>query len=135
MAKGDLAFFKMIVDDLDRVANFYKDVFGMHELFRMKESITDDMPIEEVLLTSADNENEQKLNLMLVKMLDKEAPKDSTLIIGFLVGDIAEVCDSVLKNGGKIIRPASLIKEQGVICAVVSDISNCLIELVQPYTQ
>lgn len=135
MAKGDLAFFKMIVDDLDRVANFYKDVFGMHELFRMKESITDDMPIEEVLLTSADNENEQKLNLMLVKMLDKEAPKDSTLIIGFLVRDIAEVCDSVLKNGGKIIRPASLIKEQGVICAVVSDISNCLIELVQPYTQ
>lgn len=129
--KGMISCVKIVVDDIDRSAEFYKNVFGMHELFRMQDAITPELPIDEAMLSTADNENAQEMSLMLLKFLNKEAPRDTAVCLGFVVPDEKAAFESILQNGGTTIKEPEVNEMHGIICGVAADPDGCLLEIIQ----
>lgn len=123
-------FTKVIVDDLEKPAAFYKTVLGMREMFRVSDFVTPEMPIEEIML-SASGDMQAEPPLVLFKFIGKPAPKDSDCILGFTVADVDAVVARAVAAGGKVVRAPKDQPEHGVRVAFVTDIDGRLLEVVQ----
>lgn len=130
-AKGEFAFTKIIVDDIDRPAAFYKTVFGFHEVFRIKEAVTPERPIEELMLSLADSETSKEPPLVLFKFLEEDPPKGSDVIIGLIVPDIKRTFELVQENGGSVVRWPQEDPPRGIICGFATDCDGRLLEIIQ----
>ncbi|MBK6677910.1 MAG: VOC family protein [Rhodocyclaceae bacterium] len=131
--KAKFSFTKIIVDDLDRPATFYKAAFGMREMARIQDALTPERPIEEIILTLA-NDMTSEPPLVLFKFLGEPAPKASDVILGFMVPDVDATVERVRSAGGRVVRAPKDQPEHGVRVAFATDCDGRLLEIVQMLT-
>ncbi|MBW2271548.1 MAG: VOC family protein [Deltaproteobacteria bacterium] len=122
-----LSFTKLVVDDLERMAKFYIDVFGFAQLERIQSAIGPD-PIEEILLGI---DGSYDGGLILLRYVDKAPPAAGESILGFRTEDIADLVDRVCAAGGAV--HAAIKHDAGAPYQVgfVTDPEGHLLEFVQ----
>jgi predicted enzyme related to lactoylglutathione lyase len=122
-----LSFTKLIVDDLEAMASFYTDVYGLKQIERIQSAVGKDA-IDEILLGF---EGEHTGGLVLLKFVDKPPPETGELILGFTTSDIDGLYDRVRAAGGGI--HAAVKRDPGSPYQVgfVTDPEGHLAELVQ----
>lgn len=123
-------FCKMVVADLDKVADFYREVFGLIEWQRVKmeQSSTTGGPLEEIVFRAT---AEGGPSLTIVELKDRPAPALGETILGFITDDIEALLDRAVKAGGSIATPVKHQPEHGVRVTFIRDNEGHLVEVVQ----
>jgi predicted enzyme related to lactoylglutathione lyase len=122
-----LSFTKLVVDDLERMAKFYIDVFGFTQLERIQSAIGND-PIEEILL-GIDGGYEG--GLVLLKFTGNAPPAAGESILGFQTDDMAGLVDRICAAGGAVHAPARHDAGSPYHVGFVTDPEGHLLEFVQ----
>ncbi|MDD3798823.1 MAG: VOC family protein [Novosphingobium sp.] len=125
--KAHFGFTKLLVEDLDKTAAFYKSVCGLEETARVDAKIGG-RDISEILFApTADS----AATFVLLKFLDAPKPTNDEVILGFQTGDIDAFVERALAAGGAVVDPVWNNAEHGVKVAFVTDCEGHLIEVVQ----
>jgi lactoylglutathione lyase len=122
-----LGFTKLIVQDLDKAAAFYKSVCGLVEEGRADDQIAG-RPITEVYF-KADPPGTGTFTL--TKFLDTPRPPVQAVILGFVAENIDAFVQRALDAGSDIIEAVQSRPEHGVKVAFVSDVEGNIIEVVE----
>lgn len=127
---SDLAFTKLVVDDLDRMADFYCAVFDLHRTGRhASESGALGEPIDEIFLCPSPDDRYG--SFILFKFKDRPAPRDNETILGFRTRDLKAVVERACRAGGALAAPIKEMPELGVRIAMVRDPEGHLCELIE----
>ncbi|MCP1470379.1 putative enzyme related to lactoylglutathione lyase [Sphingobium sp. OAS761] len=127
MQKAHFGFTKLIVQDLEAMATFYKDVAGLVEMGRVQSAVGD-RAIDEILFNAT---GEGGPTLVLFKFLDREAPAVEESILGFITPDLAAFVDRTKAAGGAVVADIKTHVEHGVKVAFVTDPEGHLLEVVE----
>ncbi len=125
-------FTKLLVEDLDKTAAFYKAVCGLMETRRIQASIGG-RPIDEILFAPA---RDGAATFILLKYLD--APRDAIrpgadeVILGFMTSDVDAFVQRAQSAGGRVVEAPHDSAEHGIRVAFVADIEGHMLEIVQP---
>jgi predicted enzyme related to lactoylglutathione lyase len=87
---GKICYIEMPANDIQRAAEFYKNVFGWQTRQRGDGSIAFDDAVGEVSGTW---------------VLNRPAAKEPGLLIYIMVDSVAETVEAVIANGGEIAQP------------------------------
>ncbi len=127
---SNLSFTKLVVDDLDRMAGFYCDVFDLYETGRLHiEQGAIGEPIEEIFLCPSPDDRYG--SFVLFKFLARPAPRDNETILGFQTRDLDALLARAEARGGRLAAPIKAMPELGVRVAMVLDPEGHLCELVE----
>ena len=126
-------FTKIVVDDLDRMAAFYRQAFGYRELQRVRDSVAGE-PIEEIILVHGEGYGEG-LPLIVWKWPQRRAPAASDAILGFQTHDVNALVARVVEHGGTVVDAPYDKPQHGVRVAFAKDPDGRLLELVQILAQ
>jgi predicted enzyme related to lactoylglutathione lyase len=129
-ASTPLSFTKLVVDDLDAMADYYCEVFGLHRGFH--ESFDDGVggePIEEIALAA--RPEERWGSLILLKFLDRPPAKDDESILGFTTTDLTALVGRIERAGGTLVGAIKARPELGIRVAFARDPEGHLLELVE----
>jgi predicted enzyme related to lactoylglutathione lyase len=123
-------FCKLIVDDLDEAAKFYREVFGIVDLQRVTKdhSATTGGPIDEITFRPTADGGP---SLTLLKLEDRPAPPIGETVLGFVTADLEALLDRAVAAGGSIANPIVEQPDHGVRVAFVRDNQGHLIEVVE----
>jgi predicted enzyme related to lactoylglutathione lyase len=125
--KAHFGFTKLIVENLEASATFYKEVCGLTEMARVSAGVND-RKIEEIIFSPTE---EGGATLVLWKWLDRASPVVDEVIIGFQTSDLAAFVDRATAAGAKIVSDIKDMPEHGVKVAFISDPENHLLEVVE----
>ncbi|WP_449469062.1 VOC family protein [Sphingobium chungangianum] len=120
-------FTKLVVQDLEGTAAFYKDVAGLVEMARIQDTVGD-RQIDEILFNAT---GEGGATFVLFKFLDRDAPARDEVILGFQTSDLEAFVERVQKAGGNVVQPIEVREAHGVKVAFVTDAEGHLIEVVE----
>lgn len=120
-------FTKLVVQDLEGTAAFYKDVAGLVEMARIQDTVGD-RQIDEILFNAT---GEGGATFVLFKFLDRDAPAQDEVILGFQTSDLEAFVERVQKAGGNVVQPIEVKEAHGVKVAFVTDPEGHLIEVVE----
>ncbi len=127
---SNLSFTKLVVDDLDRMSEFYCTVFDLHQTGRLKiEQGAIGEPIEEIFLCPSPDD--QYGAFVLFKFLQRPAPRDNETILGFQTSDLKLLVERASRLGGGLAAPIKEMPELGVRVAMLRDPEGHLCELVE----
>ncbi len=127
---SNLSFTKLVVDDLDRMSEFYCTVFDLHQTGRLKiEQGAIGEPIEEIFLCPSPDD--QYGAFVLFKFLQRPAPRDNETILGFQTSDLKLLVERATRLGGGLAAPIKEMPELGVRVAMLRDPEGHLCELVE----
>jgi predicted enzyme related to lactoylglutathione lyase len=121
-------FTKLIVHDLEKMAAFYHEVYGLHAVQRVRESIGSE-EIEEIMLSP--DASAAWGSLVLLKYLRRGPSPNGELILGFTTDDLPALVERVKKAGGGIAAPIREMPELELRVAFATDPEGHLAELVQ----
>jgi predicted enzyme related to lactoylglutathione lyase len=127
---GQLAHFgftKLLVDDLEKVAQFYKAVCGLTELYRVESEIAG-RGIREILFNAT---GVGAATFVLLKFEGAPKPTNDEVILGFVTPDVAAFVDRAVAAGGRIVQEIREQPEHGVKVGFVTDVEGHLIEVVE----
>jgi predicted enzyme related to lactoylglutathione lyase len=128
MAPSPLNFTKVIVGDLERSAAYYEAVFGLRELYRFEGKIAGD-PFQQVVL-GADG---AMAGLILVRFVERDAPPNGAVILGFMAPDLAALFELAVAAGGTVHAEIQDPKIPGVaLVGFLADPDGHLAEVLQP---
>lgn len=128
--KAHVGFTKLIVDDEEAMATYYAEVYGLNRLHRVDGGDAAVMgPIREVIMGPGDTVGAE--SLIMIKFLDKPAPRDREVILGFVTDDLDALADRVTAQGGKHLGPVRSIPEHGVRVLFTTDPEGRLSENVE----
>jgi predicted enzyme related to lactoylglutathione lyase len=123
-----LSFTKLVVDDLEAMAQYYRDVFGLSDVARFQASIAG-APIDEIILGV---DGGHAGGLIVLKYLGRPAPASGEVILGFTTDDIHGLFERAVAAGGSV---RDEIHEPGVAGAALvgflADPEGHLAEIVQ----
>lgn len=125
------SFTKVLVKDLDKLAAFYTTVFGFRQVERLIANAGPGIgEIEEILLSMSGGIGGEP-PLVLFKLLEKPAPKDTDTILGLMVSNLDDVLKRLSAAGGSVVsdspeQPLTVAK-----CAFARDPEGRLLEIVQ----
>lgn len=123
-------FTKLVVDDLEAIADYYCSVFDLHRGFHETfESGIGGEPIEEIALTAAPGDRWGTLTLL--KFLNRPAAKDDGAIIGFTTSDLEALLERVRLSGGQLVGEIKEMPRLGIRVAFTRDPEGHLNELVE----
>ena len=123
-------FCKLLVNDLETTAAFYRKVFGLADWKRVAHdnSATTGGPIDEITFR---NTAAGGPSLTLLKTLDRRAPPIGEAIMGFITSDLTALLERAKAAGGQVARPIRDMAEHKVKVAFVKDNEGHLIEVVE----
>ena len=121
-------FTKLLVDNLEASAGFYKSVCGLVETGRVDAAIAG-RNIRELLFAPS---HEGGATFVLLKFLDAPKPANDEVILGFTTDDVDAFVERVKAAGGAVAQPVCTLVEHGVKVAFVTDVEGHLIEVAQP---
>lgn len=125
-----LAFTKLVVDDLDAMADYYCAVFGLH---RGRRDQFDDgvggEPIDEIALVA--NAGDPYGVLSLLKFEKRPVAKDDEVILGFTTPDLTQLLERVDRAGGTRVGSLKEMPSHGIRVAFARDPEGHLAELVE----
>ena len=124
------AFTKLVVDDVDAMADYYCTVFGLHRGTRDQfDNGVGGEPIDEVALTAKAGDKYGALTLL--KFMKRPAVKEDETILGFTTPDLAALLDRVERAGGTRLGPIKEHADHGIHVAFVRDPEGHINELVE----
>jgi predicted enzyme related to lactoylglutathione lyase len=128
MPPSPLNFTKLVVGDLERSAAYYDTVFGLGELYRFEGKIAGD-PFQQVVL-GADG---AMAGLILVRFVERDAPPNGAVILGFMTPDLAALFEQAAAAGGTVHSEIRDPKIPGVaLVGFLADPDGHLAEVLQP---
>lgn len=120
-------FTKLVVQDLEAMATFYKNVAGLVEMARVQDAVGD-RQIDEIMFNAT---GEGGATFVLFKFLDRDAPAQDEVILGFQTSDVVSFVERVQAAGGAVVQPIEVKEAHGVKVAFVTDPEGHLIEVVE----
>ena len=120
-------FTKLVVQDLDAMGAFYKEVASLVEMARVQD-VVGDRQIDEIMFNAT---GEGGATFVLFKFLDRDTPVQEEVILGFQTADVASFVERAEKAGGKVVQPIEVKEAHGVKVAFVTDPEGHLIEVVE----
>jgi lactoylglutathione lyase len=127
LSQGMFGFTKLLVNDLEATAEFYKAVCGLTETARVDAKIGG-RPISEILFAPA---YQGAATFVLLKFLDAPKPTNDEVILGFSTEDLEAFVERAKAAGGAVVEAPYDNPEHGVRVAFVTDVEGHLIEVVQ----
>jgi predicted enzyme related to lactoylglutathione lyase len=122
------AFTKLIVHDLEKLAVFYREAYGLHAVERVRERIGRE-EIEEIMLSA--DPNAVYGTLVLLRYLGRGPSPTGEVILGFTTDDLPALLERVCAAGGAIAAPLQELPERKLRVAFATDPEGHLAELVQ----
>jgi predicted enzyme related to lactoylglutathione lyase len=126
-ADANFSFTKLLVNDLDKVAEFYKSVCGLVEQMRFDSTIKG-RPISEITFLPTYPGGG---SLTLLKFIDAPKPTNDELILGFTTDDLDAFVARVEAAGGRISDPIRTMADMNLRVAFAQDNEGHLMEVVQ----
>lgn len=128
--KASFGFTKLIVDDEEAQAEYYHQVYGLNKLQRVQNDNSGAAgPIREVIMGPGDTMSSE--SLVMFKFIDRPAPRDQEVILGFITDDLDALAARVLGHGGKHNGPIKSMPEHGVRVLFTTDPEGRLSENVE----
>lgn len=128
--KAMFGFTKLIVDDEEAMAEYYHQVYGLNKLQRVQNAESAALgPIREVIMGPGETMGPE--SLVMFKFLDRPAPRDQEVILGFITEDLDALAARVLAHGGKHVGQIKSMPEHGVRVLFTTDPENRLSENVE----
>lgn len=128
--KARFGFTKLIVDDEEAQAEYYHQVYGLNKLQRVGD---DDSAaggaFREVIMGPGETMSAE--SLVMFKFVDRPAPRDQEVILGFVTEDLDALADRVLAHGGRHAGPIRAMPEHGVRVLFTTDPEGRLSENVE----
>ena len=131
MSTIPLAFTKLIVDDVDKMAAFYSEVYGLKPIDRIQSEIGGDR-IDEIIL-GANGQNTG--GIVLLKFVDKKPPASGEVILGFITDRIDVLFERILAAGGGIYSQIKADAGRPYKVGFATDPEGHLIEIVEMVDQ
>jgi len=128
-AASSFAFTKLIVHDLEKMAVFYREVYGLHAVNRVRGEHIGDDEIDEIMMSP--DPTAQWSSLVLLKYAHREASPNGELILGFTTDDLPALLERVRAAGGGVHAPIKEMPELRIRVAFATDPEGHLAELVQ----
>lgn len=125
-----LTFTKLVVDDLDAMADYYCAAFGLHR--GLREQFDDGVggeSIDEISLVA--NPGEQFGAMSLLKFMNRPAAKNDEVILGFTTPDLSALLERVQRAGGTLYGKRKEMPDHGIRVAFARDPEGHLVELVE----
>ena len=123
------AFTKLIVHDLETMTAFYREVYGLQGVNRVRgESIAGE-EIDEIMMSA--DPKAQWSSLVLLKYVARAPSPNGEVILGFTTDDLPALLERVTKAGGRIHAPLKEMPELKIRVAFATDPEGHLAELVQ----
>ena len=120
-------FTKLLVDDLEKTAAFYKAVCDLTETGRVDAAIGG-RAISEILFAAT---GEGAGTFVLLKFVDAPKPTNDEVILGFITADVDAFVARAVANGGTLVEAPSAKPQHGVKVGFVTDCEGHLIEVVE----
>jgi predicted enzyme related to lactoylglutathione lyase len=125
-----LSFTKLVVDDLDLMADYYCAVFGLHRGSRYEfEDGVGGEHIDEIALVASPEEPFGALTLL--KFMSRPAAMNDEVILGFTTPDLSALLDRVQNAGGKVLGNVKEMPEHHIRVAFARDPEGHLSEFVE----
>jgi predicted enzyme related to lactoylglutathione lyase len=128
-ADSSFAFSKLIVHDLEKMAAFYRDAYGLHAVNRVRGQSIGGEEIDEIMVSP--DPNARFGSLVLLKYLGRGPSPSGELILGFTTDDLPGLLERVSAAGGGVYAPIKEIPEMKLRVAFATDPEGHLAELVQ----
>ena len=126
---ASFAFTKLIVHDLEKMVAFYRDVYGLHAVNRVRGESIGDEEIDEIMM-SPDAEA-QWGPIVLLRYVARAPSPCGEVILGFTSDDLPALLERVQKCGGRVHAPTKQMPELKLRVAFATDPEGHLAELVQ----
>ncbi len=124
------SFTKLVVDDLEKMADYYCEVFGLHRGRRDRfENGVGGEPIEEVALVA--NPEDRYSQLSLLEFPERPAVDQDEAILGFTTPDLASVVGRIERAGGTLVSGIKEFPEHGIRVVFARDPEGHLNEIVE----
>ena len=124
-------FAKLIVDDEEKLATYYREVYGLDAIQRVDgDSGGLGEPFREIML-GRDGKLSPDESLVLFKFVDRTPPRDQESILGFISEDLDALADRITANGGSLAGPIKSMPEHGVRVLFATDPEGHLSENVE----
>lgn len=123
------AFTKLIVSDLEGMAAFYSEAYGLHAAHRVTGESIGGESIDEIMMSP--DPDAQWSALVLLSYVGRPAAQNGEVILGFTTDDLSALLERVVKAGGRVQAPAKELPHLGVRVAFATDPEGHLAELVQ----
>lgn len=120
-------FSKIFVHDLERMAEFYEEVFGLVR-FDRHQDIMLGRKIDEITFQATYPGGS---SLTLIKYLDSTAPTVGESVQGFITTDIHALAKRAEAVGGRLAEPIRRIESHKLHCVFVLDLEGHVNEVVQ----
>jgi predicted enzyme related to lactoylglutathione lyase len=119
----------LVVHDLDRLAAFYGEAYGLHAVQRVSGERIGSEEIDEILLSS--DPHATWGSLVLLRYLGRPAPPTGETILGFTTDDLPGLLERVCAAGGAVAAPLLEMPERKLRVAFATDPEGHLAEIVQ----
>jgi predicted enzyme related to lactoylglutathione lyase len=126
---ASFGFTKLIVHDLEKMAAFYHEAYGLHAVQRVRGASIGSEEIDEVMLSP--DPKAVYGSLVLLRYLGRGPSPSGELILGFTTDDLPALVERVMKAGGAITAPIREMPEHKLRVAFATDPEGHLAELVQ----
>ncbi len=121
------SFAKTFVHDLDAMAKFYEEVFGLIAFNRHQDEMFG-RQIDEITFQSSYDGGPA---LTLIKYMDSKGPANGESVHGFVTQDIAAVCARAKAAGGTVPDAIRTISEFGIKVTFVLDPEGHVNEVIE----
>lgn len=126
----DFSFTKLVVDDLERMADYYCAVFDLHRVGRhASDRGALGEPIDEIFLSHSPNDRHG--SFILFKFRERAPARDDQVILGFQTRDLDAVVERAGRAGGTLAAPIKDMPELAVRVAMIRDPEGHVCELVE----
>lgn len=123
-------FTKLIVQDEEAMAAYYGAVYGLNSLHRVESGDPAVMGrLREVIMGPGESMGAESLTM--INFLDRPAPRDREVILGFITTDLDALAERVLAHGGRHVGLVREMPEHGVRVLFTSDPEGRLSENVE----
>jgi predicted enzyme related to lactoylglutathione lyase len=123
------AFTKLVVRDLEAMAAFYREAYGLHAVQRVSGERIGSEEIDEILLST--DSRAAWGSLVLLRYLGRKAAPTGEVILGFTTDDLPALLERVRAAGGAVAAPLLEMPERKLRVAFATDPEGHLAELVQ----
>jgi predicted enzyme related to lactoylglutathione lyase len=124
-----LSFTKLVVHDLERLAAFYCEAYGLHAVQRLRGERIGDEEIEEIMLAA--DPQASFGTFVLLKYLGRPPAPAGELLLGFVTDDLPALLERVRAAGGGVHAPIREMPGLGLHVAFATDPEGHVAELVQ----
>jgi len=122
------SFTKLVVDDLEKMAAFYTQVYDLKQITRVRDQIGSEA-IDEIILGTGSEMSPG--SLILLRFVDRPRPQNGEVLLGFTTGDLPALLERIRAAGGGVHAGIKEVPEMKLRVAFATDPEGHLAELVE----